>query len=44
MKEHVQMISWSVEFASLVVAVLVAGFVWRVSARASRHRKDRDRH
>lgn len=43
MKEHVQMISWSVEFVSLVVAVLIAGFVWRVSSRASRNRKDRDR-
>ena len=42
MKENVQMISWSIEFATLVVAVLVVGFIWRVSMKASRNRKNRD--
>ena len=42
MKENVQMISWSIEFATLVVAVLVVVFIWRLSMKASKNRKNRD--
>lgn len=39
MKENVQMISWGIEFVTFVTATLVVWFIWRISKRASDHRK-----
>jgi hypothetical protein len=40
-REHVQAIVWAGEFISLVTAVAIAVFVWRISKRDSKNKKSK---
>ncbi len=39
MKEHIQLISWTIESSTFIVAAVIVGLIWRVSKRASENKK-----
>ena len=38
-KENIQLISWSIEISTFIVADIIVGLIWRVSKRASENKK-----
>lgn len=42
-REDVQIVSWSVEFIAIFIALAIAVFVWRLSKRDRNRRNDRQR-
>ncbi len=43
-REDVQIISWSVEFIAIFIALAIAVFIWRLSKRDRNRRNDRQQH
>ena len=43
-REDVQIISWSVEFIAIFIALAIAVFVWRLSKRDRNRRNEQQRH
>ena len=41
MKENIQLISWSIEISTFIVAAIIVGLIWRASKRASKIKKEK---
>jgi len=41
-KEDVQAIAWSIEFLAILIAVVIAWFIWRLGKRDIKNRKNRN--